>query len=189
MEEKPPSQSPAQGGSGCGGYLLWGSWVLVSAVGMGIGWALGWRLSFLLTSLPATLVIGGVSGGMLGLAQSLALIPVARARSLWILASALGWALGFFVGSEVAYLWGLTEFAFGAAIGTAVGLALGLAQWLVLRAKGKGNAWWILASWIGWSISLIAYQPGVNLMGMVYGGVPAMSTGLAVVWLAYGANE
>ena len=189
MEENGSSQSSAPGGSGCGGYLLWVAWVLASMIGMGLGWALGWRLSFAVPGIPSTWVIGIVAGGILGFAQSLALTPVARARGLWTLAGALGWGLGFFAGTEAAYLWGLSEIAFGVAVGVAVGLALGVAQWLALRARGKGTAWWILASLVGWGIGMAAYQPGVNLMGLLYGGVAAMSTGLAVVWLAYGTED
>ena len=51
----------------------------------------------------------------------------------WILATTLGWALG----------WIVSEFA--------VGLTVGLAQWLVLRDRLAQSRWWILASTAGWA--------------------------------------
>jgi hypothetical protein len=51
----------------------------------------------------------------------------------WILATTLGWALG----------WIVSEFA--------VGLTVGLAQWFVLRGQLERPGWWILASAVGWA--------------------------------------
>jgi hypothetical protein len=69
----------------------------------------------------------------------------------WILATTLGWAVG----------WILSEFA--------VGLVVGLAQWIVLRKRIERSELWVLASGIGWAAG----------RGLVVALFPAEATVLA----------
>jgi hypothetical protein len=180
VKEPAPSES-----LGCTGYSIWFMWLLVNLAGMGIGWALGWRLSFVVPGIIATWVIGSVSGAILGLFQWLYLRIVIDLNALWILYSFLSWAIGFFLGAQVAGALGLTEFAFGLAIGSILGLSLGISQWSLLRSKFGGAGWWIIFNIVAWSASLVVYLPGANAMGLFYGGVSGAITGLALLGMRY----
>jgi hypothetical protein len=155
-------------------------------LGMGLGWALGWRLSFALPGFLATWAIGILAGGFLGASQALVLRPLVGSSSLWILANLFGWPTGFFLGAQLASIWGFTDFAFGAVIGANVGLVLGLAQWLVLRAKLARTAWWMPVSVIAWTLSLAVYLPGLSAMGFLYGAISGSITGLLLLGLRFG---
>ena len=181
-------QTPAQA-SGCSGYGLWFLWLLASMLGMGLGWALGWRLSFVMPGILATWVIGIITGVCLGAAQALVLRPLIGSSGLWILANALGWPVGFFLGAQLASVWGLTEFAFGAVIGAVVGLVLGLLQWLVLRRGLEGTSWWVFVSMIAWTLSLAVYLPGLSAMGFLYGAISGSITGLFLLGLRFGVFQ
>jgi hypothetical protein len=187
IADKPTKQEPKPTQAiGCSAYSLWFMWLLASMLGMGLGWALGWRLSFAIPGVLATWAIGIIAGGFLGASQALVLRPLVSSSSLWILANILGWPIGFFLGAQLASIWGFTEFAFGAVIGAMIGLVLGLAQWLVLRTKLAGSSWWIPVSIIAWTLSLIAYLPGLNAMGFLYGAISGSITGLFLLGLRFG---
>lgn len=190
------ADQPAEGkqtsvqASGCSGYGLWFLWLLASMLGMGLGWALGWRLSFAAPGFLATWVIGILTGVCLGSAQALVLRSLISSIGWWILVNTVGWPLGFFLGAQLASIWGLTEFAFGAVIGAVVGLVLGLLQWLLLRSRLNGtSSWWVLASMIAWSLSLAVYLPGLSAMGLLYGGVSGAITGLLLLGLRFGVFQ
>ena len=185
QQETPVKEPAPRETLGCGGYNIWFVWLLLNLVGMGIGWALGWRLSFVAPGTIATWVIGSVSGAILGLFQWLHLRIVINLSPLWILYSLLSWAVGFFLGAQVASVLGLTEFAFGVAIGAILGLILGISQWLLLRSKFSGAGWWIIFNMVAWSSSLVVYLPGANAMGLLYGGVSGAITGLALLGLRF----
>lgn len=167
--------------NGCGGYAIWFTWLIVNTFGMGLGWALGWWVSFLVPGIWATWVIGGISGLILGSFQEFVVRRIVKDSLLWIPITTLGWALGFFVGAQISAYWGLAEFAFGGMLGAVLGLILGVTQWYFLRNQAAGSVWWIGASTIGWAASLAVYQPGVNLMGLVYGAVSGSLSGLVLV--------
>ena len=87
----------------------------------------------------------------------------------WVLASTLGWLLGWFLVGELG-----------------VGAVIGLAQWLVLRqAIDDRFGWWILASaggWIvGWGliVSGILISPESGITSIVTGSVIGLAVGLA----------
>lgn len=179
------NESASNQSVGCGAYGLWFVWLLVNVIGMGIGWALSWRLSFAVPGNIAIWVIGFVSGAILGAFQWLLLRIVIKDSLLWILSSLLGWAIGFFLGAQLASILGLTEFVFGIIVGAVLGASLGLSQWLLLRRKFSGAGWWILFNIIAWSFSLAVYLPGANLVGFLYGGVSGAITGLALLGLRF----
>ncbi|MBV7336744.1 hypothetical protein KFU94_52640, partial [Chloroflexi bacterium TSY] len=113
----------------------------------------------------------------------------------WVLASAVGGALGGAVG--LGTYGALTVFgseALGGVVGGIVGLGVfGLTQWLVLRRQVSWANWWVLASVV--SLALAALLTGVVFWavgdkgggevgnGVVYGAIYGAITGGALVWL------
>jgi hypothetical protein len=77
----------------------------------------------------------------------------------WVLATTLGWAIGWAFIGEVG-----------------VGIALGLGQWLVLRQSIPQAGWWIWASTVGWAFgqAMIVVgeitPPGSGLINSVAAG-------------------
>jgi len=77
----------------------------------------------------------------------------------WVLATTLGWIVGWAVTGELA-----------------VGAVIGIAQWLVLRPQVHQAGWWILASTIGWAMGtavvMVVFppEPGV-LAGALLGAM------------------
>ena len=88
----------------------------------------------------------------------------------WIVASTLGWLVGWAILGEVG-----------------IGAALGVAQWLVLRGEVANAGWWILASaaaWlVGWGIivSGLVVPTGADLISSLIVG--------AVMGLLLGAGQ
>ena len=71
------------------------------------------------------------------------------------------------------------------------GAVTGILQWLVLRGKVSRAGWWVLASTVGWGLSMgmsIAIPSGETEEGgllslVVTGAVMGAITGAALVWL------
>jgi hypothetical protein len=126
----------------------------------------------------SSMLFGTVFGGTVGVAQSLLLRKRVSAYYWWALASAIGWAVGFWVYQDF-----MLPFLFddGAFFGLSsvianflmVGLMVGVAQWLLLRRWCRRAGWWILASSLGWS--------GVGLTWALSSDSPFFFTGF-VVW-------
>jgi hypothetical protein len=66
---------------------------------------------------------------------------------LWVIASAVGWALSIGIADALADFGGVELVVIGAIVGTA--------QWLVLRRQLHSAGWWILASAMGLILSYI----------------------------------
>jgi hypothetical protein len=207
-------ESPSQPGAsspdeilfpGCG---LFFAWLFASILGSAGGWALGWRISTLAARLlPAegwgeqagawleggfsTFVLGAVVGLLLGALQGLVLRPhfskvgQLGSAAVWLVATTLGWGGGFAVGAYLAQRSELVEAAFGAATGVAVGASLGVLQWLVLRRHFSRAALWIPVSIFAWGASLVYYQPGAVWLGLLYGTLSGLVSGIAILWLVY----
>ena len=114
----------------------------------------------------------------------------------WVLASTVGWSVGGYLGSAAG--WGLSRgiavvgYGAGAAAG---GIAAGVLQWLVLRQQVARAGWWVLASTVGWPVSIGVGGIGVQavravtdvtlpavtaaLIPAIYGAI----TGSVLVWL------
>lgn len=165
---------------GCGLYM---GWILASGMGMGLGWALGWQLSFAVPALLAALAIGLVAGAILGGMQALLLRGHFRQPGWWVLATGLGWAAGMLFGSWIGQGLGLTEIGLGLSIGAVTGALLGVFQWLFLRRQVTRAGWWLPASLLGWTSGLVYYRPGVSGIGLLYGVLAGIVTGLALYWL------
>ena len=103
----------------------------------------------------------------------------------WVLASTVGFILGFVVAKAT--------FGSGALAGIVDGASLGIAQWLVLRRYIARAGWWVLASIVGLAVGFgvcaavrfaggFAEDVGFAMAGAVAGTVIGASLGIAQ-WL------
>ena len=111
----------------------------------------------------------------------------------WILASGLGWTAGLPVGAILAQRIGLSEALFGVVMGAVIGVTTGLLQWIYLSRHVTSAGWWIPANIFAWASSILYYQAGVSWLGVLYGALAGIVTGVAILWLIYrpeaGENE
>lgn len=163
---------------GCG---FWLSWLLLTVLGSGLGWLAGWWVSYRVPGELATISLGFVTGLVLGLAQWLVLRGLFRGSSWWIVATALGWAIGFAGGAYLANLANLVDLSFSLALGATIGLCSGIAQWLVMRRVSSYAAWWVPVSIFCWSSAFLYYQGGINLRGAFFGLLVGILSGWALV--------
>ena len=76
-------------------------------------------------------------------------------------------------------------------LGIVPGIGVGVLQWLVLRGKVSRAGWWVLASTVGWGLSMAVSRViawGINddeslVPLVVTGAVLGAVTGGALVWL------
>jgi hypothetical protein len=178
------------------GWGFWLGWVVASTVGVVVGSIMG-IISLFLTGEEfgewlAFLGWGIMLGVGVGILQWLVLRRRVSGVGWWVLATAAG-GYGIFQASfiliEESLSFGLLLSSTGvAALGGAV---TGILQWLVLRGKVSRAGWWVLASTVGWGLSMavsIAVPSGVtddiDFMGLVVtGAVLGAVTGAALVWL------
>ncbi len=174
----------------------WGSWLLW-VLASTIGWFLGNFIGFILAEVFGD-IIGGVLGdilafimwgvglgSMVGVLQCFFLpVQVPRAGR-WVLASTAGFALAYGVGGYFEELGSMGSIApvLGWIVVVALGGAVtGIWQWLVLRGQVSRAGWWVLASTVGWGLSM-AVGEGSFEMSPVGGLVLGAVTGGAIVWL------
>ncbi len=85
----------------------------------------------------------------------------------WMLATSIGWTLGYFV----------TLFLIPSApevlTGVTLGLATGIAQWIILRKELRWTGWWIIFSMMGW-VSGLNLLPGFFLTGTMAGSLTGL---------------
>ena len=196
------------------GWGLWLWWVLASAVGWSaggyLGSAAGWGLSrdIAIVGYGAGAAGGGIAAGLL---QWLVLRRQIARASRWVLAStvagavigvvgvALGATLGFSTrwvggGPETTGETSSGEWALFVLLGL-YGTVLGVLQWLVLRRQVARAGWWVLASTVGWPVSIgvgaiglqaVVAVTHVKLPAVAAALLPAMYgaiTGRVLVWL------
>ncbi len=178
------------------GWGFWLGWVVATTVGMFVGFIMGiFSLFFTGEEFGEWLAFLGL-GIMLGIGVGILQWLVLRGRvsgvGWWVLASAAagyGITQASFILIEESLSFGLLLSSTGvAALGGAV---TGILQWFVLRGKVSRAGWWVLASTVGWGLSMavtIAMPSGVTddieftgpaVTGAVLGAV----TGAALVWL------
>lgn len=112
-----------------------------------------WLASPLLRLL-VIVAIGAFAGAILGSAEAWPLVKYISHPPHWILATALGVAIGFGVKYLIpdSFLGDLT-----------IGVAMGMCQWLVLRREVSEAGWWIPANMIAWPLKGSTIVLGVAL--------------------------
>lgn len=93
---------------------------------------------------------------------------------LWILATTLGWLLGWSLFGRLDVMGEL-----------GIGLAVGILQWLVLRSRIPDAYWWIVATaggWaIGWMVVMFVVEPGSGVLaGALIGAVVGLTQWLVL---------
>ncbi len=190
------------------GWGFWLQWVLASTVGCFLGFLIVFILDMLTILIVEDVIESGVlvvllSSSMLGAAlgsvvsgmQWLVMRRHVSRAGRWVLASTAGFAVAVGGGYGTAvvafgYSVGVGE-AFVRVGGTVVvalgGVVTGILQWLVLRAQVSRAGWWVLASTVGWGLSMavmVALGPYLAIFGGLVGGaVLGAITGGALVWL------
>jgi hypothetical protein len=138
------------------------SWALTGGFLGFVGWAV------------RPLVAAAALGIVLGIAQSIVLRPILSGadRRSWAIWTAVGWTLGV---------------ALDTRIGTVVweiGGLVGFAQWLVLRKRLPGAAWWMLGTVFG---GLILRWDAVKELATVLDAAVAWPVAAAIACAVYGA--
>jgi hypothetical protein len=174
---------------------------LAEAVGLGATFVLGAAIApFLersqtLTAVVTVAVVAVVLGTFLegvvvGLAQGVVLqrrAPQIALRS-WVLATAVGAGLAWFIGMIPSSAMSLADPAtngppmqepalvvrllFAAALGLATGPILGVAQWAVLRRRVAAAGSWLWANALAWALGMPVIVAGMDLVP--WEGRPAM---------------
>ena len=193
----------------------WGfgiKWMLLNTVGWPIGALTGFVLAEIsqdgpwggvLEEILTYFVFGAALGSVVGLMQWVVLRRQISKAGWWVLASATGLAVSIGAGTAVAALidgsFGLGDLAV-LCIWTAVfalgGALIGVLQQHILRQQVSRASWWVLASALGWALSIfvagsflvgrtmpdvtIARQVGAVFVG---GAVLGLVTLVAMVWL------
>ncbi len=180
------------------GWGFWILYVLASTFGMLVGFVLGF---FLVDALPdvvgewfGTSVLGIVLGMAVGILQWLVLRRRVSGAGWWIFASAIGgfaiFQAGLFFGFSTEYESSAALLGWAGVVALG-GVAAGTLQWLVLRGQAARAGWWVLASTVGWVLSVMGVRelpwgvdPSDLLWGMVAtGAVLGVVTGGVLVWL------
>ena len=188
------------------GALL--GWIIANAAGYAVGIAL-WQSAYpavrpMLSAAPGGIVLiagfGATLGFCAGLAQALILRQDAGRAGVWVLATALGGAVGFAIGARVSATVNdvleprvgipLTDAVLLLTFGAIVGACFGAARWLILRARGVLLSRWMLATTIG---LMIGYPLAVGVLellpeldqpwvGVAFGACAGATTAL-IEWL------
>ena len=175
------------------GWRFWLKWFLACLAGFVVGIPLFIGLGLLLGDQPGPAVVqdavtGVIHGAEFGIAQWLLLRRQVHKVGWWVVASIVGFAIGF----------PLTKTLFGelssglvvaGGAGAVVGAIAGALQWLVLRGRVGRAGWWVLASALAWMVSAVLGEVGAlaadedfvaDLLRVILG---AALTGVGMVWL------
>ncbi len=178
---------------------FWLEWVFASTLGMFAGFYVGFflgaftHLALGLGERPTRLALGIVLGIGVGVLQWLVLRRRVTGAGWWVLASAAGGCGIALAGFEVLLL---SLESFGALLSLIGVVALGGAvtgtlQWLVLRGQVSRAGWWVLASTVGWGLSVTVARAFPRVEGIMepigafamIGAILGALTGGALVWL------
>lgn len=189
------------------GWGFWLYWVLFSAAGIILGFLIGFALASIITGDDIEIgvlrgiigysMLGAGIGSMVGLMQRIVLRQYVSRSGWWVLASTAGFAVAFGGGYGVAVVAlgysdspGNLAVLLGYTVVVAFGGAVaGILQWLVLRGQVSRAGWWVVASIVGWGLSMVTAGiiEGVLAAGFfappAAGAVLGAVTGGALVWL------
>jgi hypothetical protein len=154
-------------------------WALLSTVGLAGGMVITllaiWIFSFLSEAFSQRLAASAILLPVMGLSQGffqwLLLRRVFNKISGWILATLLGWAIGFPLGFILfQYINNLTGGELSGGLAgilqiSLFGLVIGILQWWVLTKQIRLAGWWVLASIVGWNAGFALGGPGELIMG------------------------
>ena len=175
------------------GWRFWLEWFLACLAGFVVGIPLFIGLSLLFGDQPGPAVVqdaatGVIHGAEFGIAQWLILRRQGHKVGWWVVASIVGFAIGF----------PLTKTLFGelssgllvaGGAGAVVGAIAGALQWLVLRGQVVRAGWWVLASALAWMVSAVLGDVGALAAGVDFVAdllrviLGAALTGVGMVWL------
>ena len=160
-------------------FLL--AWMMGSAFGAGFGVLLWVGLGSLLealgleqTSPILPFLVGAAFGAPFGIGQWLALRQRLARAAMWSLATSLGFALVFPMGTllpqAAVQLPGAQQLVLGLGLGAAVALPPSILQWLlVLRGRVTNAGWWVVASVLAWAIAFaISFGLGLAFGGLTF---------------------
>ena len=182
----PTMSSATRGQSTLGSYFLL-TWICACVA----GWTMAWGVGILLT--PGNPFLGNLIGGLfVGVAQWFVLKDKLKESSWWILATALGSAIG---GLTFAII-GVAAFSvLGFLVANIVGgISVGVAQWLILQRQLPRSNHWILISAVAWTIggtigNVIAFAGGgLAIGGLACGLIFGFVTGSQLVLLINHSN-
>jgi hypothetical protein len=183
-------------------------WIIANAAGYAIGIAL-WQSAYpalrpTLNAAPGGILLvagfGAALGFCTGLAQAISLRHDVARAGVWVLATALGGAVGFALGARVSETVNgaleprvgipLTDAVLLLAFGAIVGACFGAARWLILRAQGFLVSRWVLASALGLmigyplAVGVLELLPELDqpLVGVAFGACAGATTAL-MEWL------
>ena len=123
-----------------------------------------------------SLFLNIIPGATIGLGQWFELRNLLPRAGLWILATAMGWFVGFGVGAVVYLLFPDIPYPILFVIRfLSIGLFSGIAQWLYLKPHISDAVWWIpvaiLAALIGGFSWFIASEIGGAIGWIIAGGI------------------
>ena len=149
---------------------------LISFLGFPLGGFAAWLLTGPVTDTTSAVTGGLLTGAVLGAAQAWALRTDRRGIATWIVATALGMAVGLAAGTSlVGFSTGLSPLAVqGAVSGAGVGLAQAVVLWR--RTGPLALAWpgYLAAAWAaGWTVTTLA-GIGVEEQFTVFGASGAL---------------
>jgi hypothetical protein len=153
---------------------------LISFLGFPLGGFVAWLLTGPVTDTTSAVTGGLLTGAVLGAAQAWALRTDRRDIATWIVATALGMAVGLAAGTSlVGFSTGLSPLAVqGAVSGAGVGLAQAVVLWR--RTGPLALAWpgYLAAAWAaGWTVTTLA-GIGVEEQFTVFGASGALVVAL-----------
>jgi hypothetical protein len=180
-------------------WTFWVLWVVASTAAILVAVVVLYALIFL-----AKAIVPGVNedrlfgvlmfpvlAALLGLFQWLILRRQVRRSGWWIAATVLGILVGMAVTAGIVAVWRrmlvreLNMEQLAPMVLAVFGLSLGLAQLPVILRHIRGPALWVLASAAGWlGLGLVigrSIDRTTDILAL--GAVPAVVTGLALVWL------
>jgi hypothetical protein len=180
------------------GWRFWLWWVLASTAGFAVGSIVIFVGSFVgamagwmgrTGAIPGWMVGGVVvAGAAIGIAQWLVLQQQVSQSGRWILASTVGFTVGFIVPAAMYIFdaYSVGRAVSGVVFGAVLGASIGIAQWFALRRHVSRAGWWVLASTVGSAVG------GAFLAALVLDliGTVSLVLGLAMLVLSlvpYGA--